>query len=98
MSLAGRTLAEAIVNSSALMCILLDEPAAPFFFGRPSDSGSPIDYFLTPLTISTGDGVKQFGCQFNGHGVAIARTVQANNRDSVVNVQFNGGVVQGWIQ
>ena len=29
MSLANRTLAGAVVDSSALMCILLDEPAAP---------------------------------------------------------------------
>ena len=91
MSLAGRTLAGAIVDSSALMCILLDKPAAPFFMAGLQTRGHP-------LTISTGDGVKQFGCKFNGHGVAIARTVQANNRDSVVNVQFNGGVVHGWIR
>ena len=31
MSVAGRTLAGAVVDSSALMCILLNEPAAPFF-------------------------------------------------------------------
>ena len=31
MSLAGRTLAGAVVDSSALMCILLDEAAGPLF-------------------------------------------------------------------
>ena len=69
MSLAGRTLAGAIVDSSALMCILLDEPAAPIFMTGLQATER--------LYIGAATRAETWLAAFNAKGKAGARQIEA---------------------
>ena len=69
MSLAGRTLAGAVVDSSALMCILLDEPAAPFFMAGLQATAQ--------LYIGAATRAETWLAAFNAKGKAGAQQIEA---------------------
>ena len=69
MSLTGRTLAAAVVDSSALMCILLGESAAPFFMAGLQATGL--------LYIGAATRAETWLAAFNAKGKAGAKQIEA---------------------
>ena len=69
MGLAGRTLAGAIVDSSALICILQDKPAAPFFMADLQATEQ--------LYIGAATQVETWLAAFNAKGKAGAQQIEA---------------------
>ena len=69
MSLPSQTLARAVVDSSALMCILLDEPAAPFFMAGLQATGQ--------LYVGAATRAETWLAAFNAKGKAGAQQIEA---------------------